>query len=381
MRAHIEDHEALAALRPLDVAAYLRSHGWQPSDFDTSGRAIRWVLEAEDQFEILLPLDRDFRDFTLRISETLKVLSIAEDRSELEVFHDLTTAAVDVVRVRAQSRRSEDSSLPIEDGVALVEQSRNLMLAAACSAVEPRQQYPARKPTRAVEYLRNIRLGQTERGSYVLTLISPVPPQLAEEDAGRLFADVEEPFERRVVRTLADGLQATKGAAASVATRADGIHVFRRGVERGISANLCEALAELGGETRRSVTISFAWSLTRPGPNDLFSVTFDDDAMPIISEAARLLRETSPQQDVVLTGSVYRLERSDDETDPGRISVVGVVDNELRRVTLDLNPEDYNNAITAHRDGIAVSVRGDLVREGRGFALASPRDFRLLSEI
>ena len=381
MRAHIEDHETLAALRPLDVAAYLRSRGWQPSDFDPAGRAIRWLLEAEDEFEILLPLDRDFRDYTLRMRETLKVLSIAEERSELEVLHDLTIAAVDVVRVRAQSRGAENGSLPIEDGVALVEQARNMMLAAACSAVEPRPQYPTRKPTRAVEYLRNIRLGQTEQGSYVVTLISPVPPQLASEDVGRLFPDVEEPFERKVVRTLASGLRATRGAAASAAARADGIDAFRSGVERGISANLCEALAEAGGETRRGVTISFAWSLTRPAPNDLFSVTFDDDAMPVISEAARLLRETSPQQDVVLTGSVYRLERSGDEAGPGRISVLGVVDSELRRVTLDLNAQDYNNAITAHRDGIAISVRGDLVREGRGYVLASPRDFRLLSEI
>ncbi len=381
MRALIEDHETLASLRPLDIAAYLRFHGWQPAGDETSERAIRWVLQAEDEFEVLLPLDRAFRDFPLRISEALRVLSVVERRSETEVLHDLTIAAVDVVRVRTQSRGTEDSSLPIEDGVALVEQARNMMLAAACSAVEPRPQYPTRKPTRAVEYLRNLRLGQTERGSYVVTLISPVPPQLTADEAGRLFDDVEEPFERRVVRTLASALQAAKRAAASVAMRADGIGAFRRGVEQGVSANLCEALAEMSGESRGGVAISFAWSLTRRAPEELSAVTLDDDAMPTISEAARVLRETSPQPDVILTGSVYRLERSGEEPGPGRISVLGVVDSEVRRVTLDVNAEDYDKAITAHRDGRVVSVRGDLVREGRGFVLTLPRDFRLLSEI
>ncbi len=380
MKAILVDSETLTALRPLDIATYLRFHGWRPADGETSSRAIRWLLQAEDEYEIFLPLDRAFRDFPLRISEALKVLSVAEERSELEVLHDLTIAAVDVVRVRAQARGAEDSSLPIEDGVALVEQARNMMLAAACSAVEPRPQYPTRKPTRAVEYLRNVRLGQTEQGSYIVTLISPVPPQLAPHEAGRLFADLEEPFERKVVRTLQSGLQTTKRAAASVATQADGIEVFWRGVEQGISANLCEALAEMSGETRRGVTISFAWSLTRPAPEDLFSIRFDDDAVPIISEAARVLREASPQPDVTLTGSVYRLERTGEEAGPGRISVLGVVDGEVRRVTLDLGPGDYDSAITAHRDGRLVSARGDLVREGRGFVLASPRDFRLLAE-
>jgi hypothetical protein len=380
MRAILADSDTLMAIRPLDIAAYLRFHGWRPADGESSGRAVRWLLQAEEEYELLLPLDRAFRDFPLRLSEALKVLSAAEERSELEVLHDLTVAAVDVVRIRAQSHGVEDGSLPIEDGVALVEQSRNMMLAAACSAVEPRPQYPTRKPTRAVEYLRNLRLGQTERGSYVVTLISPVPPQLTADEEGRLFADIEEPFERRVVRTLASGLQSTKRAAASVATRADGIEVFWRGVEQGISANLCEALAELSGEAQRGVTISFAWSLTRPAPEALFAITFDDDAVPIISEAARVLREASPQPDVTLTGSVYRLERAGEEAGPGRISVLGVVDGEVRRATLDLGPDDYDIAITAHRDGRIVSVRGDLVREGRGFALATPRDFRLLPE-
>jgi hypothetical protein len=379
MRAILADSDTLMAVRPLDVAAYLRFHGWRPVDGESPGRAVRWLLQAEEEYELLLPLDRAFRDFSLRLSEALKVLSAAEERSELEVLRDLTIAAVDVVRIRTQSHGSEDA-IPIQHGVALVEQSRNMMLAAACSAVEPRPQYPTRKPTRAVEYLHNLRLGQTERGSYVVTLISPVPPQLTADEEGRLFADIEEPFERRVVRTLASGLQSTKRAAASVATRADGIEVFWRGVEQGISANLCEALAEMSGEAQRGVTIRFAWSLTRPAPEALFAVAFDDDAVPIISEAARVLREASPQLDVTLTGSVYRLERAGEEAGPGRISVLGVVDGEVRRATLDLGPDDYDIAITAHRDGRIVSVSGDLVREGRGFVLATPRDFRLLPE-
>jgi hypothetical protein len=377
MKVLIESSETLATLRPFDVAIYLRTHGWEPAE--TYRGAVRYLFAGEDDLEILLPTERSWRDFVLRMSETLKVLSAAEERSELEILQDLTLTSFDVVRVRVQPKTGENSSIPVDDGVALVEQGRNMMLAAACSAVEPRPQYPTRKPALAVEYLRNVRLGQTERGSYIATLISPVAPFLTPSEEGRLFPDVEEPFERRVVRTLASAVQATKDAATAVAVTSAGINVFREAIDQGISANLCEALAEMGGESQRGLAISFAWSLARPAPEQVPTITLEDDTIPVISEAARILRETSPQPDVTLTGTVVRLERTV-ETGPGRVSILGVADGEVKRATVDLEAADYDLAIMAHRDGRVVTVQGDLVKEGRGFVLATPRDFRVLPE-
>ena len=57
------------------------------------------------------------------------------------------------------------------------------MLAAACAAIEPRAVYAARKPERAMAYLRQIRLGPTEAGSFVVTVESPVAPRLLQAPA------------------------------------------------------------------------------------------------------------------------------------------------------------------------------------------------------
>jgi hypothetical protein len=98
---------------------------------------------------------------------------LVERRSESEILQDLVTTSSDLIRVRAPSREAESGSLPIEEAVAFVERSPDLVLAAACAAITKRAHFASRKPTKAMEYLSRERMGQTERGSDVLTILSP----------------------------------------------------------------------------------------------------------------------------------------------------------------------------------------------------------------
>jgi hypothetical protein len=50
------------------------------------------------------------------------------------------------------------------------------MLAAACSALEPRPLFAPRKPELAMSYINRARFGLARRGSYIMTIISPVLP-------------------------------------------------------------------------------------------------------------------------------------------------------------------------------------------------------------
>ena len=69
MNIDIRDVEAMQALRPLEVAAYLRSHGWTSREAGT-GRATVWTLTvAGEEYEALLPLDPSIRDFALRMGD------------------------------------------------------------------------------------------------------------------------------------------------------------------------------------------------------------------------------------------------------------------------------------------------------------------------
>ena len=55
-------------------------------------------------------------------------------------------------------------------------------------------------------------MGQTERGSYVLTILSPVPPELRPAQGTLLPVEPEDPYERLVTLTLMNALAALQRA-------------------------------------------------------------------------------------------------------------------------------------------------------------------------
>jgi hypothetical protein len=113
-----------------------------------------------------------------------------------------------------------------------VTEARNLLVAAARSTVQRRAQRPSGAHARQVqEYLRGVRLGRTEQGSFVVALLSPIePPAAAEERQLRL--PQTDPFLGRVVEMLADATDAAASTAQRVARGAghlDQFHPGRRG--------------------------------------------------------------------------------------------------------------------------------------------------------
>ena len=157
MKLTIRDPAILRQVGLLDVVAYLRASGWERGRSDD--RASIWTknLDERGEFEILLPTSGESVDYANRIAEGLVVLEDVEQRSQLEIIRDLTFASADIVRVRLPVLDDRDGSIPIEDGVALVDYARSMMFAAASSALVPRRVFASRRPAGAMEYLRNIR--------------------------------------------------------------------------------------------------------------------------------------------------------------------------------------------------------------------------------
>lgn len=232
----------------------------------------------------------------------------------------------------------------------------------------------------AGDYLRNVRIGQTERGSYVLTVISRVPPMLR-SGGDNLFGEIEEPYERQVTADLAVALAAIEGATESAASTGE-FESFEQAVGQGGSANLCEAVAGLSmdDDSSRAVDFEFSWSRTRPPRADQISrVIIAHDRVQFIQEAARLLRERAPIEGFEVEGPVVKLERQG-STGPGTVTVYALVEYSPRRVRIELTEEDYNLAIQAHRDGLDVRCSGRLVREGRGYVIKNPFEFSIRPE-
>jgi signal transduction histidine kinase len=313
MKATIRDSSVLMSMGPLAVATYLRSKNWRQVEVIGDKGSV-WMLHSDDrqEFEILLPSNRGLRDFASRMSDVLQTLEVVEShesnepRSQLDILTDITNATSDLLRIRLASANVENGTLPIEQGVRVVEHARDLLLAAACATVEPRALYETKKAAQAVDYLRQVRIGQTERGSFVLIIQSEVPPRLAFQDQPALL-EIEEPFERRVMLTLAGALTAARNAAQHAGATGNW-QPFTDAVREGVSANLCEAiagLAEDGGPD--SVAMSFSWA---PGRALLHQaperVLVSPEMIPVLREGARIFRGSAPLEDFELRGEVSR---------------------------------------------------------------------------
>lgn len=390
MRVTVRDIDALKSVQPLEFAAYLRANGWREYEH-VPERASVWSLgnDSNGGYEILLPLRRDFRDFANRISDALQTLEVAEQRSQLEILQELGTASADIVRVRVNPSDAANGSIPLDSGVDLFQRAREMMLAAACAAVEPRSQYQTRKPDKAVEYLSKVHVGQTERGSYVVNLLSRVAPNLeaatplSTDNVTTLFPtnpfDATDPFERQVTKTLAEALEATRAAAENSAATGT-IEDFTDAVAKGVSANLCEAIvgmSESGGG--KGLEIGLRWAPARPAHGHApIKVSFPADAMPFIGEAARIFRKTPTKEGFEVEGYVVTLSRREVGGDSGgNVVVLSIVEGSTRLINIQLDVEDYNSAIQAHKNGIQVRCYGNLTKQGGQFVLVNARGFTL----
>jgi len=387
VKADIKDTASLQSLRPLDILGYLRAKKWHRAEH-REGISSVWLTEAGD--EVLLPLRTDFRDYALRMAELLRTLSDVEDRSQLQVFTDLLLSGADVLRIHLIDDDLADGTIPVEDYAQTGQGTRDIISAAACAALEPKAVWPNRKPKEVTDYMQRLRIGQSERGSYVITVISRVPPELEHEHTQPCLPGLQTteepappPFERRVLTTLVDALQATRQAAEGAAASGH-VEAFEEATERGVSANLCEALAGLAGagDHDRDLDFGFSWSPTRPVPtNQICHVTIQQDHVTYARQAGEALRSSTPVDDFELAGPIIKLERGPPpESGSGKVTVYADVEGKNRRVTLDLPEDVYRLAVDAHREGHFLHCSGRLAREKKGYALHEPRSVHFVSD-
>lgn len=380
MKVSIEDAATLRAIGPNELAAYLRSRAWKQVE-QIGDRATIWTADAHGsgEYEILLPLDATLEEYARRISEVLQTLEVAEHRSQLDIVRDIAATTSDVLRVRLVHGLIENGTLPLEHGVMMIQGARDLALAAACAAARPRALYSSRKPQEALAYMSKLRMGQTEVGSFVVAIQSPVTPRAQTQ----MFEPVDnnpadEPFERRALLTLTNGLTAIQRAAASAAASGN-FQPFQDAVGSGVSANLCDALLSLSMDsTTEEITLQISWSPTRRAADKTpTQFRFRRDTFPLLREASRVLRASASIEDVSIIGTVTALRR-EDNTDIGKVTLSAWVEEVWRQVRMDLSDEDYRKAVKAHDERDVVQCVGELTKENRRYFLRNVRDFTIM---
>jgi hypothetical protein len=339
----------------LEVRAYLEARGWTRVPSRRAYAAI-YRSPREPVAEVQVPLDRDLADYAEAMGVVARRVSEWEGRSAESVLHDLLQPRRDVLRFGLEGEVTRDGGVSLADGLGLANGVCKALLASACSVKRPRAFHPRLGLAEAESFVRQCRLGQTEVGSFVLTVETPLD----------LGTQGGEPFGRQTALLL---LRSVAHLARSV--RAGEPQRVLESVENAprVSANLCEALVEMmPSDESADLRLRGSWSPLLPVVGEVPAEVHVDrnmyERLERLAHQLRPMRETQPDQFV---GRVTELMGAPGEQGAveGPVVLQVQVEDELLRARVVLGAVDYRQAASAHLEQRYVTVRGVLRRGPR----------------
>lgn len=367
-------NSAIEALKPDQLLEYVASLNWI-KDADLGDIATVWHRPepAYQDYELILPLNEELKDYQHRIIDVINTLSEFENRSFIDIAKDINNFKSDVIKIRVIHEDVKAGSIPLNDGVMLFEKAKDLMSAVVKSTFHKRKYFSGGKPTDELnDFFDNLLLGQTEHGSYVVNLISPIlDNQKDQEDHSSIS------LTRSVSDTLSRSLSAIHSSINEYRDT-ERLTVFDDGVEQGVSANLCDALIGLSGKKQlRDIEINISMSKTEIGYEDIVQHhRFNADVLPYLEVASKYYKDNYLMEGVTITGSVTKLHYTDND-EYGQVTIDATVNNSHKNVTIELPASEYWQAFSAHGHSKLVECFGDLHVTHRGAKLINPTKFRV----
>lgn len=365
---------SINSILPSQLIGYLTAQGWR-EDGAIENVASVWHRKEREyfEFEIIQPARIDLKDYTQRISDLVGTLARFENRSVQSVLEDLLNFYADIVKIRVVHNDVKDGSIPLSDGVSLFEHAKDLLTSVARSTFSKRKYFFGQSSQDVSNIVNKFRLGQTEVGSYVVNLIIPI-----ECDVGDQKDHNEVSITRSVTHTLARSLLAIDASIDQYKSMRKDV-VFDSAVKHGVSANLCDALVGLTGETHiRNVEINL--SLSR-GDKEFLDIplnySFNSSEVPFLQRASDYYKDKYVIQSYTVSGHVRSLKHEEGD-DFGTISVSSLVNEKERNVTFDLPTDQYWEAHHAHKAGLIVECSGDLSVSPRSATIVNPSKFKVI---
>ena len=374
----VVEQQEVPTITALNLRTYLQRTGWECQG--TRGRyAEIFTLNTEGRRNtVAVPTFEFLDDHAERITDAVGVISRAENRPRTVVFRELARADNDRVRI-VSTNGMEHVPLTMSDSTALLEGAYDLMSYSARAAEGARSKkfraaFRGGVSNQVSSFLNGLAFSPDFLRGYHITMYSPVPVALqdGQEDPE---SPSEPPFAREVTQTLVQALEATSEALRT-SVRDKATDHFRDVIEKGVSANLCDALSRLakGG---KGVSIDVNWSLLHGSVTPRRSLAITHQHAEILMSAADTLRTTDPSLEELVFSHVFRLERLPEEFD-GKATLLALRDGRTVRISTEFKKEDYSTVIEAFGSQRPLSLIGDVHQLSSGrLELRNPHDLQL----
>ena len=360
------------------IDRYLQLNGWI-RNYDFANRYMM-VYMGRNSFPktIAIPASEEFDDFYPIVNNVIELPQKKEERPANEIIKDITTTFIDRLEIRVISEITEDGKIPLEYAADCVEGLKELILYSVCAEQSARP-ICYRATDYAKSLLNKFKLAQTEKGSFILN----VDIQVVDENNEQTVldgCDVPTPFEHRVIERIGTAIGQVD---AIVQNRRQLSETAESAFEDGITANMCDALLKMrpaSDADKVTTTIRYASSLTNQ-TGQIKQIEMRANHFLVIDELAKIYRDKVAIQEVNLTGIIRSLsKRVESDGDLKTIRLYTTFDGSPRTVTISLSDAQYRIACDAHRDGLEVSVSGELDMSERYWVMNNVTNFSPITQ-
>ncbi|WDE08809.1 hypothetical protein SG34_033490 [Thalassomonas viridans] len=365
-----------ANVQPKNLKSYLLSKGWV-AEGEVLGQATIWHRPEENyyDFEVIQPKSADVNGYVQRVVDAVIEIASFEERDALKVLKDINNFFSDSVKIRVVHSDVEEGTIPIEDGVLLIEKSRDLLAATTLSTFCKKAYFTGQRNAEAQSFIKQLRLGQTEVGSFIVNLIAPIPEIVnsqLDQDEMSVTRAVTNNLSRSLV-ALGNGLESYE--------KSESVFEFESIIQNGVSANLCDALVGLSGFSKsRAFTISICRAGIEADTQELpTQFSFFPQQVPTLELASAFYKGNYVIKSYEAFGVVSKMTHLPDD-DFGEITVRSSIRGVEKNVSVQLPLENYWQAVHAHESSEVVSCKGSLSVTAKSAKLIEPYEFKIVGK-
>lgn len=352
-------------ISPLAFAKYLKDMGWEQFPSRRQYIKIFQYEKNDDFFQVVIPTEKKLNDYKEAMYKAVVTVAEVENKSVEQVLLYLLNPNTDILKIRLEKKDIEAGNILFDDAIRMYENAKRLLAATALDILHPKKYHQGRMDDCVLKFLSSCRFGQTEIGSYVVSVVCP-------------FAELDENEDYKQLSIFSDEEQCANSLTRQVTSRVmKNISFIKNQIDNGemdklilqdedkiISANFYEALGGLNLDSNGAdVEFIAEWSPIVKNTdcvNNRILLTHDY-YQPIETTIERLKDETNKSTRII--GRIKKLESSPDvqKRKIGKITVVYLDENDKRKtVTVNLNKNEYDKAIKAHERGFHVEIVGEI---------------------
>lgn len=362
--------EMTMEINPLAVCKYLEQTGWILFPNKRQEVRIYQIVSVNDFRQVMVPMDKSLIDYKSTMFDVIKNVSEYEKKSVEQVMLYLLNPDSDIIKIRFDKNSVESGNILFDDAIKLFDNAKKILAATALDIINPKQIHYGRIDDSVQRFLNQCRFGQTEIGSYVVSIVCPFA-DLSGEGFKQLsiFSDEDRcahSLTRRVTNKLMDDIALVKESVDN------GTKERLLESEIGISSNFLEALNGINSQSENTVIdFSAEWApAVKTNRSNHSRVRITNDYYEPIASLIEKIKDKTEQYEEIL-GRIKKLTAapSVDQRQGGTIEIVFLSkENRKKTIAVDLGKDDYEKAIAAHQHGRMVRVLGTMTN-GKGLKM------------